>query len=273
MGEAMSATIVLTRPQGRNDALAAILAAHGLRVLQLPALLIEDCPQTSEILPAPEIYDLVVFVSSQAFNSYRRLLFNQGKSTMKWPAATWAATVGPSSAATLMQSGLIPRNQILHPHGESTQDSEALWALLEPRLSAISRVLIVRGQTGREWLGSRLEAAGKQVHRYSAYRRLPAVWLHAESLQQALDAQEPVIFVMTSAESVDAIHDNIRRLNLQAGWEQAGFVAIHDRVAKRLQSTMKVSDINQTPAVRVCAPSDQAISEAVVSMLSPYLSS
>ncbi len=268
----MSTTVVLTRPRGKNEALEAALAGRGLNVLTLPALIIEPCPGAVDaVLPRPGDYDLVVFVSGRAFQSYLALSSARGEPIVRWPAATWAATVGAASAAALRRSGIVPDGRILHPDHASSQDSEALWTVLEPYLDDMKRILIVRGQAGREWLGERLEAAGKQVSRYSAYQRVPAEWSKAQTM--ALRGDGPVVFVATSAQGLDAILENVRRLGLHTVWEHAKFVVIHERIAKRLQSAMKAQDTNSRPAFRVCAPCDRAIVQAVVSLVSPYPSS
>lgn len=66
---AMPPLAVLTRPSGRNEALAARLRAHGWEACVLPALEILplDC---LEGLPMPEDYDMVVFVSGNAARLY-----------------------------------------------------------------------------------------------------------------------------------------------------------------------------------------------------------
>ena len=66
---AMPPLAVLTRPSGRNEALAARLRAQGWEACVLPALEILplDC---LEGLPMPEDYDMVVFVSGNAARLY-----------------------------------------------------------------------------------------------------------------------------------------------------------------------------------------------------------
>src|SRR3546814_9941416 len=64
------------------------------------------------------------------------------------------------SAQLLESTGRIPPARILYP--TDTQDSEGLWRVLQPLLATFKRVLIVRGQSGREWLGDRFQQAGIQ---------------------------------------------------------------------------------------------------------------
>src|SRR5690606_11488918 len=155
----MNARVVLTRPQGKNEALAERLIAAGLEPLVLPALRIQPLRQDPADIPIPADYDLIVFVSGHALRLYLAALSGCGAGG-DWPARTLAATVGAASARLLEALPHIPRENIVHPGPDDSQDSEGLWRLLEPRLPSIERVLIVRGAAGREWLSLKLQQAG-----------------------------------------------------------------------------------------------------------------
>src|SRR5690606_1365564 len=129
----MSARVVLTRPQGKNEALADRLAAAGLPALLLPALRIQSLSPEPAELATPADYDLIIFVSGHAAQFYLQVLARRGGGCL-WPAHTLAATVGVASARRLQDNFCIPSEQIVHPAPDSCQDSETLWRLLEPRL-------------------------------------------------------------------------------------------------------------------------------------------
>ncbi|SHG75879.1 uroporphyrinogen-III synthase [Pollutimonas bauzanensis] len=274
-GTTMKASVVLTRPQGKNEQLAGRLRAAGWQALILPALRICPLLRDGDQLPSPADYDLIVFVSSNAVRFYLDLL-DRRPGGHCWPERTLAATVGRSSAQPLYDSGLMPHAHILHPDpGSQSQDSEALWALLQPRLHRLGRVLIVRGVSGREWLGAQCEEAGARVERLALYGREPALWRadQAADLRKALARPESCVFLLTSGESVDAVHANVRRLGLEAAWARCRFVVIHERVAGRLQSVLGASGNVAAPMVKVCSPSDDAIFQAIGQMASPQESS
>src|SRR5690606_18078882 len=152
-------------------------------------------------LPLPEHYDLIVFVSSNAARFYIDML--TGRRSGPWPAATRAATVGAPSARYLRDAGGVPASHILHPDAQSdTQDSEGLWGVLEPMLGSFKRVLIVRGMSGREWLGERFDQAGIHVDRLALYDRQAAIWdtRQGDLLAAALAAPGLCIFLLTSGE-------------------------------------------------------------------------
>lgn len=261
----MSNLVVLTRPEHRNAALASRLNDAAMDVMCLPALRLKALNTSEQQMRWPGDYDLVVFVSSHAAQSYLdRISILRPGST--WPAHVRLATVGYASAQPLYQAGHIPPEQIYHPDPHNpNQDSEALWAVLGPVLSQIKRVLIVRGQAGREWLGAQFEQQGIMVTRLSMYMREPELWTddQVSPLITALTAGRPAMFLLTSSESVDAIHANMQRLDLMPQWADCRFVAIHERIADRLHTILRAAGLHARHPVMICAPNDDAICQAV----------
>jgi len=258
---------VLTRPQGRNQALAACLREAGLEALDLPALAVSPLPVDASRFPLPGHYDLIVFVSANAALFYLEQLAERG--CAEWPASTIAAAVGEASARPLREAGFVPSGSIVHPQADTPQDSEALWRLLEPGIGTFKRVAIVRGQSGREWLGQRLEQAGAQVDRYAIYRRRPSEWTDGQrrALAASLAPGRVVVGLFTSSESIDAFHQNLLAPGLQGFWRDARFVVIHERIARHLQALLRtVPGKNPAPMVKICPPADKTIFQAVVSL-------
>ena len=269
-GPGMRPTAVLTRPAGRNEALAARLAAAGWQALAMPALALEPLDQAGPP-PAPQDFDLVVFVSGNA----ARLYLEQADLPGGWPASSLAATVGAASAQALRDSPKFgPQGRILHPPSEAPfHDSEALWQLLSAR-PLPRRVLLVRGETGRDWLADRLAEAGAQVQRHALYRRQPAHW-PAQALQRlrqmaaasATDPQAPApVWLLTSGAGIDAVADAVRAAGLFDWWARSRFVVTHPRLGKHLLAVAQGA--GQTPMVKICMPSDEAILEAITAFQS-----
>ncbi len=266
----MSATVILTRPGERNDALAARLAAAGLSPIVLPALSIVPSQLEANTITPPNEYDVIVFVSGNSVRMYFELLVRRA-SAAGWPALTLAAAVGRATAQALEDTGIVPPSHIVAPDPANCgQDSEGLWALLAPSVHRYKRVLIVRGDTGREWLGQQFEAAGATVERLALYRRVALDWSdqQAASVRHALATPQPVIFLLTSGESVDAVVAAMRAHGLDGQWPRCRIVAIHERVASRLQSLLGVTGTHVPSMVKVCSPSDDAIFHAVIQMAS-----
>ncbi|HYG43181.1 MAG TPA: uroporphyrinogen-III synthase [Bordetella sp.] len=256
---------ILTRPDGRNEALAHPLRTAGWQVLELPALEIQPMPVQAGLLPLPQDYDLVVFVSGNAARLYMAQLRDvAGQAT--WPATTPAATVGPASARALRElPGFGADTTVLCPPPEAlTHDSEALWAVLRTRGEMPGRVLLVRGTQGRDWLSDQLAAAGAQVVRHAAYRRQPASW-PAEAVQQLHEwarlGMRPT-WLLTSGEGLAAVQAHIGQHGLQAWWRDCPCIVTHPALAQRL-----LHDAGGDPPARVvqiCLPADEAILAAFV---------
>lgn len=271
----MSPLVVLTRPHGRNESLAARLCGHGLQVLELPALAI--CPLSIDAaqFPLPQDYDLVVFVSANAAELYLQQLAQLAGA--RWPASTLAATVGQASARPLRAAGILGDGGLVHPSPQAPQDSETLWLMLQATRRPFQRVLIVRGENGREWLGEQFERAGAFVRRYAIYGRRRAAWPASQqaALLAGLEGGRPLIGLFTSSESIEAFHENLASLGVGVGqdgqqfWRHARFVVIHERIASRLQSLLgTVLGEDSRPMVKVCLPEDDAIFQAVILLAS-----
>lgn len=266
----LDASVVLTRPQDKNQVLVQRLVAAGAQALCMPALCISEILPSGFVVPPPSRYDLVVFVSSRAVSLYMRALA-QTPSAGQWPAGTMAAAVGLATAKAVAETGVVPVGNVLHPDATQPQDSENLWPLLNARIGSIRKALIVRGEQGREWLGSTLEGAGVKVDRLAVYRRDAAAWddQQREQLKQALFSARPCVFLLTSSESVTAVFDNICRFGLEQAWLQCRFVVIHERIAIRLQSLVSACGQGTKPTVKLCQPDDEAIFQAILRAASP----
>ncbi|WP_084162076.1 fused uroporphyrinogen-III synthase HemD/membrane protein HemX [Paraburkholderia bannensis] len=246
-------TVVITRPAGQSDALAAQLAARGLKPLDFPLIAIapvrDDAP-LREALGALERYALVVFVSpnaiDRAFECYQSLPL----SSSIWPHALPIGVVGPASVAALARHGVkAPDHRVISPAGAADEeparfDSESLYAALETTLGenafAGKRVLIVRGDGGREWLADRLREAGAEVEAVAAYRRIvPEPPIGAWASVHALLEGAPHAWLVTSSEGVRNL-DELAREHLTAGeiveLRHAHLVAPHPRIAETARS-------------------------------------
>lgn len=162
--------LLLTRPAEECAALAATLAEQGFFSSSLPLLTIEALPETSEqraTILGLERYCAVIAVSKPAARCGLQLLdryWPQPPAELPW------FSVGAATAEILSHSGL----SVYYPeHGD---DSEALLALpqLQQVLAAAvtPRVLILRGEGGRELLAERLRGQGVDVDYLALYRRL-----------------------------------------------------------------------------------------------------
>ncbi|GAB3259438.1 uroporphyrinogen-III C-methyltransferase [Chitinimonas naiadis] len=186
-----SRRFLLTRPAKQAEHLAALLAEQGAQVLRAPMIEIAESSQPAAlqaVLQRLDDFDLAVFVSPTALDEVAARLPG-------WPAELTVAVVGPSSQVRALELGM---QDVISP--ESRFDSEGL--LEHPLLQRLDgrRVVLFRGNGGRELLADTLLARGATVEVVEAYRRLPPN-VSRESLQ-ALLAQGCDGVIATSSEAI-----------------------------------------------------------------------
>ena len=160
--------LLLTRPAEECAALAATLEAQRIHSASLPLLAIEalaETPQQRTTMLELDRYAAVVVVSKPAARLTLKLLRRYWP---QQPAGQAWFSVGAATGAILADYGL----DVSWP--AVGDDSEALLAL--PRLvDAISgpdpKVLILRGEGGRELIADTLRARGAHVDSLQLYRR------------------------------------------------------------------------------------------------------
>ncbi|SAL10033.1 fused uroporphyrinogen-III synthase HemD/membrane protein HemX [Caballeronia humi] len=247
MSSARRVTIVVTRPIGQSAGLLALLDAAGFDTLEFPLIDIapvdDDAPLRAALdeLYGPNKYALVVFVSPNAVD------YAFGKFGAAWPAEVPVGVVGPGSVAALARQGVAaPAHRVISPaadHAEPRFDSEALYAAIEAQFGVNGlegkRVLIVRGDGGREWLAERLTEAGAIVEKVAAYRRIvpePSMqkWERIHALLASAPDQSHA-WLLTSSEGVRNL-DELAREHLSrdetAQLKRAPLVTPHPRIAE-----------------------------------------
>ncbi len=155
--------MIVTRPARQAGAFAHKIGVLGARPIVFPAIVILPPADTAPLAAAHAAlaqYAGAIFVSANAAE--------YGVPQTPWPAGVQAFAPGPGSAAALTDLG-VPG---VHFPGER-HDSEgllALPALTDPRGK---RIVIFRGDTGRNVLGDTLRARGATVDYVCCYRRVP----------------------------------------------------------------------------------------------------
>lgn len=161
--------IVVTRPAAQAEALMQGLRAEGAEPLFFPVIEIaplEDTQPLRALAARLAEFEYAFFVSANAVAQTLAVL-----PRMHWPASLRIVTVGPGSARALQTAGftdvLLPAEQF---------DSEGVLDLPDMQAAAVrgKRVLILRGNGGRELLASSLRERGADVEVVSCYRRVPA---------------------------------------------------------------------------------------------------
>lgn len=224
--------LLVTRPQPQADEWALALRAHGVAAHALPLLQIvpEADPAAVAAWSALPAHGLVVFVSPGCVKSF----FALRPPGCDWPAVTRAAATGPGTSQALREAG-VPAAAITEPPADAEQfDSEALWRRLASQSWRGQRVLVVRGDGGRDWLADRLREQGAEVAFVQAYRRTLPEWSVAQRalLAAALAAPARHCWLLSSSQAVE----HLRQLAQVSDWSSGCAMATHPRIAQTLRS-------------------------------------
>ncbi|MCZ7562980.1 MAG: uroporphyrinogen-III synthase [Burkholderiales bacterium] len=229
MGSALAGRrIVVTRPAGQTESLAELVRAAGGEAIVFPVIEIRDLADVRPILELAgrlDDFDLAVFISANAVDKAMNLV----RARRAWPPRTRVATIGKGSENALRRFGFA---DIIAPAGRF--DSEALLELAPLLDVAGKRVVIFRGDGGRELLGDTLRARGAAVEYAECYRRarpdadvapLLRLWARGE-----LDA-----ITVTSSEGLHNLYDMVGKLGQQ--WlRRTPVFCPHPRIAAAAQA-------------------------------------
>jgi uroporphyrinogen-III synthase len=159
--------VLVTRPADQAEPLCRLITGAGGVALRLPTLVIRDpdpeqAVRLNAVIDRLDDYDLAVFISVNAVTRGMERI----RARRAWPTTVKIATVGVSSARALARFGLavdlVPAHEF---------NSEALLALEELQDMHSRRVVIFRGNGGRDVLRDVLTERGALVDYVEVYRR------------------------------------------------------------------------------------------------------
>ena len=188
----------ITRPIHQAQPLVSLINDAGGEALLFPLLEITalESPVALELVSHTlHEYDWAIFVSPNAVEQGLSYVLSH----RAWPKALKVAAVGPGSAQALAARGVehiqVPANGY---------DSEALLRLSFFDASEIQgcRIVIFRGETGREWLRQHLEARGAQVDYAPCYSRVCRM-IDPQPLLERAQAKKLSGMIVTSSEAVN----------------------------------------------------------------------
>jgi uroporphyrinogen-III synthase len=183
---------------------------------------IEDIQPLLDLAARLDNYDWAAFVSPNAVE--------KGAGTVlahrAWPAHLRVATIGRSSEAALAKLGI---GQVVSP--QDRFDSEALIALPELQDMAGKKVIIFRGDGGRELLGDTLTARGAVVEYITCYRRGRPSLDPAPLLKLWTDGRLDAVTV-TSSEGLRNLYEMLGKLG-QSWLRKTPVFVPHERIAEQ----------------------------------------
>lgn len=187
--------VLVLRPQPGADETVALLRRHGIAAVALPLLDIEalaPSPAARATVQRLDEFDRILFTSPAAVRHGLALI------DAFWPQyplrPLWLA-VGARTRALLADAGI---KALAPPDDESAEGLLGLDAMQVPELR---KVLLVRGEGGRDIIASTLAARGVRVEHLVVYRR--------RARQAALPAPARIsALVASSGDVVDALLAN-----------------------------------------------------------------
>jgi uroporphyrinogen-III synthase len=230
----MTDAVVITRPRQQAEPLARAVAALGRTPVLLPLLEISPLADDAElrrVLAGLDAYALVAFVSPNAIDA---AFAHIGR----WPAGVDIAVVGEGSRAALAKHGVLEGSVRIHcPNDPANSDSEHLLQALDTASLAGRRVLVVRGEGGRELLPDALRGAGATVETVASYRRAVPAFSPQLAAQLAGLLARPNDWIITSSEALRGLVSLVERLeptelqtHLQHQLRQQRLIVPHARI-------------------------------------------
>lgn len=268
-------SIVITRPSGQArqqvELLNKAIKQSGINsslvnIISLPLLTIvpKDNEQLADhIASALKDADLAIFVSPNAIESVMRLLERNWQDFSK--KIIPIGVMGGSSRLALSNHGIGLEDAptpVFMPQESGQWDSEGLWKELQ-KLGwdwATKKIVIFKGDGGREWLADTLKKAGATVEAISTYSRIPLdldnpAW---ESIQE-LDISTS-LWILTSSEAVRYL-GSIAKDQFSLGLNHAAAICPHHNIADAAQE-IGFGEVFTTD------PGDEAMIKATLAWLS-----
>jgi uroporphyrinogen-III synthase len=205
--------VLVTRPAKQAEPLCQLITAQGGEVIRLPTLeIVAIEPHHALTTCSLAQFDIAIFISVNAVEyAIPELL----KSHPHFPQSLELLTVGQRTATRLTDWGL----SALCPN--FPYNSEALLAMPQLQTVTDKKIVIFRGEGGRELLAETLKQRGAQVEYINVYRRVQSptpTWV---------TTLDPNVIVVTSNES---LHYLLEMLQHQRWIKQTPLVVMSERI-------------------------------------------
>ncbi len=268
-------TIVVTRPSGQSRQLIEILSKSiehsGVAKRSLPEIvalpLLTIVPKTEDqladhIATSLKDADLAIFVSPNAIECVMRLLERDWQEFSK--KIIPIGVMGGSSKLALQNHGIGQEQSptpVLIPKNPEKWDSEGLWQELQALGWDWSskKIIIFKGEGGREWLAETLTKAGAVVEAISTYTRVPLdldnpAWdvIHEMDFSKSL-------WLLTSSEAVRYLGQVVKD-QFPQGLQSASALCPHHNIAD-------AAEIIGFGEVFTTEPGDEALIKASLAWL------
>ncbi|MDO8890692.1 MAG: uroporphyrinogen-III synthase [Sulfurimicrobium sp.] len=216
--------VVVTRPIHQAQNLAQLIAGAGGEAILFPVLEIQDAGDLrplNALIARLDEFDVAIFISPNAVSKALNLI----RAQRQLPPQLMIAAIGKGSKKELQHCGIT---QIVAP--EKQFDSEGLLALPQFQDMHGKKVVIFRGEGGREVLGDALISRGATLEYAECYRRCKPSIDTAPLLHRWARGEIHAI-TATSGESLHNLFDLLGKLGQQWLKKTPLFVP-HQRIAQ-----------------------------------------
>ena len=189
--------VVITRPAHQAHHFQALVKQVGVEVALCPTIHIQpltDNEATAACLADLLAYQIVIFISANAV----QFAYDLCNTTQRQQLAQLClGAIGKKTAEALVKLGY--KVDLVAPSGFTSEDFLQLAAVQQLHNQ---RLLIVRGQGGRELLANSLSERGASVDYLDVYQRVKPAPLNWQQLRYLKIHADRLIISFTSAESV-----------------------------------------------------------------------
>lgn len=239
--------VVVTRPAAQAASLCQLIEARGGSAIAFPAIEIRAPESTPALATLPnrlDQFDMAIFVSANAVAGAAQLI------GAALPAGLQLAAVGKSTRGALEQ---LWRRPVICP--DQGANSEALLQAAELQRLKGRRIIIFRGQGGRELLAQTLSQRGATVEYAEVYRRARP----AGDLGRLVAQRPPPEFITaTSNEILQNLYD--MATGTQRDWLLARQLVVISERAVQLAGELGFAH----PPIIASESNDQGLVEAMV---------
>jgi len=218
-------SVLVTRPQEKNQVLAAKLQELGAIALNLPGIEIValDIQTALKSLPFDiATTDIIIFVS---INAVRYGMLEHTEISAKLPSSVQFAAIGAASCEQLMRADI---SAVITPSKQ--YDSAGLLQLDEFQQVKDNNILIIKGTGGRTEIAETLTQREANVANLDVYQRQVPSLTNPSALAETIDAS-----LFSSCESVDNIL-SITPESFHSVLFNSQVIAGHQRIAEKVTS-------------------------------------
>lgn len=212
------------------------LVQLGRQVVVYPLFEIEavsDNPELDLAVQNLTAFALVVFVSPNAIDA---LFKREPALALTWPKAVAIGVVGVASRQALFKYGIDEHKvKIFCPTNHERTDSETLLVELDLPALRGHKALIVRADSGRDFLAEALSAVDVEVQSLTAYKRVKPIFDEEKRAQLIDFLQGHYDWVITSSAALKTLLEWCSQLNLEnavAKMQQQHLFVPHFRIAE-----------------------------------------